>query len=127
MLLLCLEIITTTYLSTIFEHSYIQFVFSFLYLYRYLSTHSISGWMQGVLESNSQCAWKSQSSKPRDSPPDRDQARLDTHGDVEMLQHPRYTQRTTSRTLEDALGGLHPVSLELYYWKAGIGEVWRST
>jgi len=68
MLLMLLEIIATTYGSTIFKTDVFSLYSSYLSIYIAPHLHRIClDWLQAVLEINSRCGWKWQSSELRDT------------------------------------------------------------
>jgi len=132
-LLVCLEIIDTTYRSMIVKAHVLRLYFHLciypsMYLCIYIATHLnkiYMDWLQAGLKSNSSCAWKWQSSEPRDTLWGRDRASLEIHLDAVVEHIWRYTLRPGSSEHRDALRDHDRMSLEMHM-EAMIVRTWRS-
>ena len=110
-------------------NSCIQFVFSSIYLCIYITTHLHTvylDWLQAVLESNSRCAWKGQSSELSDSLRGHDRASLEMQLVTEIEWCQRFTGRPCPSELGDAVGGPGLVNSEMHF-VAMIEGLWRYT
>jgi len=117
MLLVRLEIIATTYSSTIFK-TYAFSLYSHLCIYAtYLHTVYLD-WQHAVIVINSRCAWRWQSSE---RPPP-----LPLYLRTPAVAHSRCTWRPWSSELRDALGGPNRANLEIHL-EAVIEWDWMST
>jgi len=102
MVLVRLEIIATTYCSMIFK-THVFSLYSHLSIYIATHLHTVYlDWLQVLLESNSRCAWKCQSSELTNKLQGRDRASVEMHlaGVIECIW--RYTSRLWLSDLTDA-------------------------
>jgi len=121
-LLVRLEIISTTYHSTIFK-THVFSLYSHLSIYTATHLHIVYlDWQQAVLESNSRCAWKWGSSELRDILRGHDRAGLERHWEAMIVR----TCRPYSSMFEDTLGGHDLASLGMHL-EAVIERVCRYT
>ena len=122
MLLVRLEIIATTYCSTIFK----TFASSSLYLCIYIATYlhaAYLDWQHAVIERKSRCAWRWRSSKLRDTLRARDRASLEMHFEAVIERVWRFTRKARTSQLRDSLGDRDLSSLEIH-WEAVMEWAW---
>ena len=128
-----LEIIATTYCSTIVKTPVFS-LYSHLCIYVsmnlciYIATHLHTVYLnrlQAVLERNSRCAWKWQSSELRDTLRGHDRASLEMHFEVVIERIWRYTWRPWSSELRDAPRDCDRVSVEMHMVEAMPVRTWR--
>jgi len=126
MLLVRLEIIATTYRSTIFK-THLFSLYSHLCIYVSTHLHTVYlDWLHAVLECNSWCAWRWWSSELRDTPGGRDCVNSEMHLEAVIKRGWRCTGRPWSSELRDALGGRNRARLVMHL--EGMNEgVWRYT
>ena len=96
-----------------------------MYVYSYPYTHGISVlWLQTVLQSNSRCTWKWQSSELSDTLRGHDRVSLGKDLEAVIERFWRFTWRPQSHKFGDTLGGRDGASLEMHL-EAEIERVWR--
>jgi len=121
-----LEIIATTYHSTIFK-THVFSSHSHLCIYIAIHLHTVYlNWLQAGLECNSRSAWKWQLSGLSDTPHGDYRATLEMHLEAIIERIWRYTGRPCSSELRDALQDRDRASLEINL-EAVIERVWRCT
>jgi len=130
--LVCLEIIDTTYHSAIGKSHIFSLdshlcIFVSMYLYIYIATHLQTiflDWLKAVLESNSRCAWQWQWIEHRDTLWGSHRVSVGMHLHAVIKAIWRYIWRRWLSELRDALGDFDNATLEMPL-KAMLVQTWR--